>query len=325
LDNVIVPDSVKIIEDKAFSYCLNLRNIYIPSSVESIQNNTFESCNVLTIYGNPQSYANTFANINNIRFVSEVDFTLTKGFVNRLYDKVLQRGAESSGLQYWSDMLLNKTLTGASITYQFINSPEFVGRNLNNSDYIEILYQAIFNRASDESGKNYWLDLIASGRSRLFILSNFIQSAEFAELCNNAGIAVGSIDLSSEQFPTNNGVQEFINRCYTVVLQRDADQSGMDYWTNILTNHIASGAQVASGFIFSGEFTSRNLSNEEYIEVLYQTFFGRTGDEAGKEYWLSILNGNGRRDILCASFAASAEFTEICNSYGIIRGELQYE
>ena len=44
LKSIIIPDSVKWIEDGAFAYCENLTSIVIPDSVKSIGNVTFDWC-----------------------------------------------------------------------------------------------------------------------------------------------------------------------------------------------------------------------------------------------------------------------------------------
>ena len=50
------------------SYTSNVEKVLIPGTVKSIGNNAFDNCKKITIYGIPGSYAETYANDNNIPF-----------------------------------------------------------------------------------------------------------------------------------------------------------------------------------------------------------------------------------------------------------------
>ena len=68
LISVKIPDSVTNIMNHAFYNCTSLQNITIPNSVTSIGNDAFYNCPSLSIYGCANSYAQTYANENNIPF-----------------------------------------------------------------------------------------------------------------------------------------------------------------------------------------------------------------------------------------------------------------
>lgn len=65
-ETLIVPDSVKIIKDKAFSNLLNLKYIYIPKQVQQICADVFCCAEQLTIYCEEGSYAHIYAEKNDI-------------------------------------------------------------------------------------------------------------------------------------------------------------------------------------------------------------------------------------------------------------------
>ncbi len=115
-------------------------------------------------------------------------------------------------------------------------------------------------------------------------------------------------------------VAEFVNRLYTNLLQREADDSGLVSWTDVLKSGREQGVKVAQGFIDSKEFKSRTISNTEYIKILYRTFLGREADTAGLNSWLSVLDSGLSRMHVFKGFAESDEFTKICQQYGIQRG-----
>ena len=71
LTTVIIPNGVIRIGGYAFNQCSKLTSVYIPESVTAISKNAFMDCNSFTIYGKAGSYAETWANENNIPFSTD--------------------------------------------------------------------------------------------------------------------------------------------------------------------------------------------------------------------------------------------------------------
>ncbi len=70
LETVVLSGTVTSIGTYAFKGCSGLNSITIPASVTSINANSFSGCNNLTIYGVAGSYAEAYANNNNISFTA---------------------------------------------------------------------------------------------------------------------------------------------------------------------------------------------------------------------------------------------------------------
>ena len=69
LESIKIPSKVKTIGYHAFEYCSSLKMIILPESVESIGTDAFSGCNEeFTIYGYEGTYAQQYANENNIPF-----------------------------------------------------------------------------------------------------------------------------------------------------------------------------------------------------------------------------------------------------------------
>ena len=66
------------------------------------------------------------------------------------------------------------------------------------------------------------------------------------------------------------------------------------------------------------------MSDTEYIEILYDTFLGRDADAAGLKAWQNVLDSGLSRMHVFRGFAESPEFTQICQSYGILRGNARF-
>lgn len=115
-------------------------------------------------------------------------------------------------------------------------------------------------------------------------------------------------------------VRAFCERLYQICLGRNPETAGLNYWTEALANGEKSGIEAGLGFVFSTEYTNKNTSNTEYIEMLYQVFLDRTSDAGGREYWGEMLEQGMSRQYVFQKIAQSEEYTKICQNYGIERG-----
>lgn len=72
LETIVLPYGITKINSTAFKNCVALSKITIPRSVSEIKVNAFSYLDKITIYGVSESYAETFAKENNIKFASYV-------------------------------------------------------------------------------------------------------------------------------------------------------------------------------------------------------------------------------------------------------------
>lgn len=116
------------------------------------------------------------------------------------------------------------------------------------------LYQAAFARTPDTEGLGYWINALDIGVRLLEVSENFIVSNEFNEKYG--------ADLSNEGY---------INALYWNVLGREADQSGLDYWTTKLEAGQDGRADMLIHFSNSDE--NRELVSWEVMGgVVYENF-----------------------------------------------------
>ena len=244
---------------------------------------------------------------------------LVESFVNRIYTVWLERTPDSDGAAEWTKRLENKSWSGAQVAEFFVFSKESMDKNRSNEDFIDALYKLLMNRdpAEDPSGYAYWKEQMQNGMSKYQLVASFIASPEYTGICADYGIERGSVDMD-----TVNQVQGFVGRFYTLAMERDADQSGVDYWTAGLRRSEFNGASIAANFFFSKEMTDKHISDEKYIELLYQVMMGRASDEGGKAYWLGNMAEGMTKEQVLNGFITSPEFTGICADYGIERGSL---
>lgn len=232
-----------------------------------------------------------------------------KAFVARFYQLCLGREPDPNGLNYWVGSLIDFTRTGADVAKGFIFSPEFGNRAVSDEDYLDILYEAFFNRTAAAGGYNDWLDKLNSGVSRADVLDGFIFSQEFADLCN---------DYAITPFSAADPVVAFITRFYRQFIGREPDQEGLENWVGYLKDGFGDCADAAWGFVFSQEFVNKDLPNEAYLDVMYRAFFNRDPDPDGFEDWLNQLNFGISREDVVNGFIDSPEYYNLCREYGIL-------
>lgn len=256
-----------------------------------------------------------------------------EAFVRRLYRYCLNREPDANGLDYWKEKLMKKESDGANVAFGFFFSDEYKNSKASNDDYVETLYRVMMDRSSDSAGKSDWVGKLNGGTSRESVFKGFADSQEFANICKEYGIKKGTIDAggtgngggngnnsnSVTPSPTaSEGLKAFVSRLYTKALERNYDEEGLYYWCAQITGKYKTIDQVSTdGFFHSKEFLNKNLSNEDYVKVLYHTFFDREPDEAGYNYWLAKLKAGGTRDEVLAGFSGSEEFKILKRSFGI--------
>jgi|GEM_PF-6445793 len=241
-------------------------------------------------------------------------------FVERLYENVLGRNSDEGGLKHWIETL--QTSNAADVAKSFFNSSEFLNHNYADSQFVQTAYLTFMDREYDQGGLDHWLNQLSSGLTRDGLLDSFARSGEFTNIAQSYGIDAYS-DEATTQNPNLTSLESFVERFYTVALNRDSDSSGLDYWSAALENGTLSADDIAKGFFLSTEFTNKNLSNDDFIDTAYETFFNREADSGGKSHWLTQLNGGLSRDDMLDGFIYSDEFEILADSYGIEVGAIE--
>jgi hypothetical protein len=114
--------------------------------------------------------------------------------ITHYYVSILGREPESEGLAFWKGLIAEKQAQGLDVkpvfrdmAYYFFNSPEYLGNNTSNTEYVYNLYRTFFQRDPDEAGLAFWLNQLALGVSRNQVMSGFLYSPEFTAFMQNLG------------------------------------------------------------------------------------------------------------------------------------------
>ena len=259
------------------------------------------------------------SNIYTINYDSD-NFVLTDSYlyIYRFYLNIFKRTPDFGGLSYWVNKIrkiddntssADSTVTAAETAKYFFQSGELKAANLTDEEFITRAYNTLLNRKPDAGGFNYWLDRIQKkGIKRDVIFYGFVFSKEFEELGKKYNIV---------PFDSKDKLTAFVERMYLLVLERDFDPSGREYWVDALQSGQKSASSLTRYFFLSKEFTDKDVTNEHFIELAYWAVLDRDPDENGKNYWLNELKNSSREEILM-KFLNSDEFKNLASSYGIV-------
>lgn len=118
------------------------------------------------------------------------------------------------------------------------------------------------------------------------------------------------------------GINGFVYRLYANVLGRTPDAEGLAVQVNGIKAMGA--AQITYNFFNSDEYRTlaETMTNEEQIELAYQTLLGRGTDEdpEGLAFWTEYLNNGMSINAVVAGFAESGEFRDLCAEWGVNPG-----
>lgn len=111
-----------------------------------------------------------------------------RNYVERIYVKALNRGSDPEGINYWSQQIANEEWDPIAVAEYFIISPEFESKNLNDTEYVKVLYRTFMGREYDQDGLNYWLNRLKNGDSRQTVLEAFAGCPEFQKIIKSFGL-----------------------------------------------------------------------------------------------------------------------------------------
>ncbi len=218
--------------------------------------------------------------------------------VEHYYASILNRPSEPAGKASWiseSDRLCG---LGADVQQAFIiianvffNSPEYLARNRNDTEFVTDLYSTFFGRMPDSGGYSFWVSQLSLGNPRNNVMSSFLLSPEFKQTMS-----------SVFQNPPARAETYLVLNLYGGLLRRLAETGGYQYWTaqfraaqcnaNPVQAVTAAVDAVSSGFVASAEYAARNTSNGQFVEDIYYALLQRGAELAGYGYWVGQLNGS---------------------------------
>src|SRR5262249_41300633 len=174
--------------------------------------------------------------------------------VSGLYEQILQRSPDPSGLSEWTSVLTNGG-SAFDVAKGLWTSAEFRSNQVNN------YYSQYLHHPADDAGFNFWRNQLLSGQSEQAVMAGLLSSDEFY---NNAGSHTA-----------------FINDLYQDLLGRSPDSTEQQGWITQLNNGVSRSA-VVDGFLTSTEF--RQVS----VKGSYGWVLNREADAGGLSVWTNL-------------------------------------
>jgi len=223
------------------------------------------------------------------------DPTGTAEDVTRLYQAAFNRTPDLAGLDSNVQRVTSAAISLSTLASSFAQSPEFVSLNgpLDNSGFVEQLYNNVFQRAPDTAGNQLWLNFLNNGGSRGEVLGDFADSLENRK--QSLSIAGDKNDAEA-------------TRLYQAALSRAPDDRGLDNFSTAL-EHGATPEQIAQGFVDSTEFAQKYgaLSSSDFVTQLYANVLNRAPDAPGLQNFVNALNNGASREQVLVGFSDSTE------------------
>ena len=204
--------------------------------------------------------------------------TPNQRFVAAVFNDLLARQIDPSGLKYWTAKL-DAGVSRQAVVAGIQNSAEY------RHDEINTLFQAFLHRAADPGA-------LAADNALL------VQGATLEQLATRI---VSSDEYFQQSGGTNDG---FLSALFQDVLHRGIDDSAKAAFAQALS-HGATRAQIADHLFASQEY------RRDEVQSLYQQALDRDADPKGLAYWADQLARGVRDERLLAALLSSQENFDI--------------
>lgn len=186
----------------------------------------------------------------------------------------------------------------------------------------EALGQHIFNEARVSStalppNPVQYMHLVETPKNQLRLIGQILPLESNAR-AEPAGYFSYAINLgASDAFLGSAGASkqatDFVERAYRVLLDREADPSGLHSQTAALRDGVDK-QSILAGLLLSpearGKFHWEQMSNADFVQFLYQRLLGRAAEPDGFRMWTDeIKTGRLTREVAIKRFLATKEFT----------------
>jgi Ca2+-binding RTX toxin-like protein len=264
---------------------------------------------VTTLNGDASQGADTLTGIEYINFrdgVFSTDPDSVGAQIIRLYDTVLDRGADGNGLDFWVDQVEDRGSTLTAVANAFASDAAFQSAtgNLSNGAFVDYIYQQALGRAADGGGRTYWTAQLDAGLSRGEFMVGLSEGTEHRGLTAQI--------VGQGYFQTDDTYQS-IALLYDSTSNRLPDVSGLTFWAEQVKAGTLTLGQVADNFAASAEFSTatQGLNNGQLVDLMYQNSLDRSPDAGGRAFWTDQLDHGLSKGALLYEFSSSAEHTAL--------------
>ncbi|WP_256440404.1 DUF4214 domain-containing protein [Cellulomonas fengjieae] len=151
-----------------------------------------------------------------------------------------------------------------------------------NEKYVISVYEDLFGRAPDPTGRTTWTTALGAGTPRIAVANSITSSVEF-----RSGLIIDA---------------------YEEYLGRGPDAPGLQFWLRNMAGGMTI-EQLHSGFIASDEYWARaGATGAGWVSALYVDVLGREAGGSEVAFWLDELNRGATRAQVAMGFLLSTEY-----------------
>lgn len=235
-------------------------------------------------------------------------------FVDFMYNSILGRKSDESGLKGWTEKIFSGEVSLYDAVYSFYNSKEFRGKDLSDEDYVNNVFSVILRREPTSEELSDCCECLGAGIARNALLRKIMLSDELSSTVSEAGfenVGFSPVTELESQYPKQ---AQVARNYYESILGREPSDVELDSWINKFVYNHAQCADVLHSFYNSVEFTSRKLSDEDYVKNLFISILGRMPSQEEIDWKMQFLDMGVSRNYILRSVVMTEEFLSVCNS-----------
>ncbi len=213
-------------------------------------------------------------------------------FVAAVYQDVLGRAPDVTGLAYWA-ALLDQGRPASSVAQSIAHSNEYYANFVIKPDFLKL-----FGRAAEDGAVTYWTQQMQQGLTDQQLEARLLASQEFYAKAESFDPTPDADDTTIADLDQNT---DWIDAIYTLLLGRHPDSGGEQYWTGQLSAGVSRG-EIALRIANSAE-NNAQLINDDYVRYL-----GRVADEAAVAFWLAGFAAGNTNEDLIAGITGADEY-----------------
>ena len=119
----------------------------------------------------------------------------------------------------------------------------------------------------------------------------------------------------SQNYDAESETKKFIKNLYFNFYNRSPSKDELSFWAMNLEWNIMSYYDVLNSFVNNSKILGKNLSEEEYVSVLYKVVLNREVDGEGLKFWVDKLNGGANHNDVLNDLLNSDEFKALSENY----------
>ena len=96
-----------------------------------------------------------------------------------------------------------------------------------------------------------------------------------------------------------------VEKFYKSILNREPDQRGYRDWVDWLDSGKITVSDLCRGLIWSDEFTLQNISDKNYVNLLYSICWGMENPNGNYDNYIETLENGGSRSEILEMFLTS--------------------